>query len=183
MTSFSWFSGKSAPSRKFMTCPLVRLGFSGGGKLPASAGPWASEGRVAGNAGALHLAVTVRVIHDRVVLRATIVPKRHTVGPPAEAHLVFGDLRLGDQVLQQLRGTGRKVLSVAHIRGGVEIGEVGREPVDEEDFLPGLGMGAHDRMLGVGKLSLEREPLLDRHRPPRTSPRCCGGRAGRRSGA
>src|SRR6516162_11271348 len=152
MTSFSWFSGKSAPSRKFMTGPFVRLGFSGGGKLPACAGPWASEGCVAGDAGALHLAVAGRVIHDRVVLRGTIVPECDTVGPPAEAHLVFGDLHLGDQVLQQLRGTGRKILSVAHIRGDVEIGEVGRKPVDEENFLAGLGMGAHDRMLGVGKL-------------------------------
>src|SRR6516165_6001325 len=164
MTSFSWFSGKSAPSRKFMTGPFVRLGFSGGGKLPASAGPWASEGRVAGDAGALHLAVAGRVVHDRVVLSAPIVPEGDAVGLPAEAHLVFWDLRLADQILQQLCSARCEVLPVAHIVGLVEVGEMGGEPVDKENFLAGLGMGAHDRMLGVGILRLQSEALVDRHR-------------------
>src|SRR6516162_10927284 len=122
MTSFSWFSGKSAPSRKFMTCPFVRLGFSGGGKLPASAGPWASEGRVADDAGALHLAVAGRVIHDRIVLCGAVVPEGDAVRLPPPAHLVFGDLRLADQVLQQLRSPRCKVLPIADIGRGVKVG-------------------------------------------------------------
>jgi hypothetical protein len=79
----------------------------------------ASERRVADDAGALHLAVARRVIHDRIVLRAEIVPERYTVRPPAKA--VFRNLRLGDQVLQQLRRPGGKVLSVADIARRVEL--------------------------------------------------------------
>jgi hypothetical protein len=73
-------------------------------------------------------------------------------------------LRLADQVLQEPCRPRREVLPVADIGGGVEIGEMGGEPIDEENLLSGLGMGAHNRMLGVGILRLEREAFLDRHR-------------------
>jgi hypothetical protein len=46
----------------------------------------------------------------------------------------------------------------------VEVGEVGRKGVDEEDLLARLGMRAHHRVLGVRELRVQREALFDRHR-------------------
>src|SRR5437588_6222650 len=103
MTSLSWFSGKSEPSRKFMVCPCGGFGYGGGRR--------GSKRQVTDDAGALHLSVARRVVHDRVVLGRTVVPHRHAVRLPAEAHLVFRDVRLGDQVLQQLRTALRVVLA------------------------------------------------------------------------
>src|SRR5678815_1091580 len=113
MTSLSWFSGKSEPSRKFMSMSLVRFGLDGG----------ASERQVADDAGAFHLAMAGRVVHHRVVLGRAVVPHGHAVRLPAEANLVLGDERLADQVLQQLRRAGRVVLPDAHVLGRVEVGE------------------------------------------------------------
>src|SRR4051812_22310878 len=106
MTSFSWFSGKSEPSRKFMwmSFELANL--------------------VALDPGAFHLSIARRVIHDGVVLGRTVVPERDAVLLPAEAHLVFRDEGLAHEVLQQLARTGDGVLAVAHVARGVEVGEV-----------------------------------------------------------
>jgi hypothetical protein len=38
----------------------------------------------------------------------------------------------------------------------VEVGEVGGERVDEQHLFAGFGVRAHDRMLGVGELRLQR---------------------------
>src|SRR6516162_7614138 len=76
ITSFSWFSGKSAPSRKFMIVPFVGYGCKRGVAvrpvIPAS------EGRGADDAGALHLAMAGGVIHDRIVLGGAVVPEGDT---------------------------------------------------------------------------------------------------------
>src|SRR5690348_1879690 len=88
MTSLSWFSGKSDPSRKFMAVLDEDVGAAA-----------ESEGRVADDAGALHLSVARRVVHHRVVLRRTVVPHRDVVRLPAPAHLVLGDERLADEVV------------------------------------------------------------------------------------
>ena len=53
------------------------------------------NGHVADDAGAFHLAMAGRVVHDRVVLGAAVVPDRDAVGLPAPAHLVFGDAAPG----------------------------------------------------------------------------------------
>src|SRR5574337_2054330 len=129
MTSFSWFSGKRWPSRKFMM-GLWEV-------VESNARASGSERGVADDPGALHLAVARRVVDDRIVLGAAVVPHRHRVRLPAEAHLVLGDEGLGDQVLKQLRGAGCVVLADAHVGGGVEVGEVRREGVDVQDLLAG----------------------------------------------
>src|SRR6186713_2972065 len=121
MTSFSWFSGKSEPSRKFMAVLCVGIGAGGAG----------SEGGVANDAGALHLAVARRVVHHRVVLGRAVVPEGEGVLRPAEAHLVLGNGCLADEVLQQLGRAGGVVLAVAHVPRRMEVGEMGREGVHE----------------------------------------------------
>src|SRR5262245_31690825 len=97
ITSFCWFSGNSAPSRKFivLSCRLMRLiQFE---RVVADAGRRDGlERRVPLDAGALHLSMARRIVHDRVVLGGTVVPERDAVRCPAPAHLIFGDLRLGD---------------------------------------------------------------------------------------
>ena len=105
---------------------------------------------------------------DRIVLRATVVPDGDAVGPPAESHLVLGDARLAEQVLQQVGGARRVVLADAHVRGRVEVAEVRGEAPSEQDLLAGLGMRAHHRMLGVGELGVQRQALLSRHRRAET---------------
>ena len=62
---------------------------------------------LADDSGAFHLAMAGRVVHHRVVLGRSVVPHRHAVRLPAETHLVLGDERLADQVLEQLRRAGR----------------------------------------------------------------------------
>src|SRR4029453_11496710 len=122
MTTFSWFSGNSDPSRKFMVWSLLR---SGGGSIR----------EVADDPGAFHLAVAGRVVHHRVVLGGPVVPHRHRVLLPAPAHLVLGDEGLADEVAQQLPGAGVVVLPEAHVLGRVVVAEVRREGIDEEDLL------------------------------------------------
>src|SRR5215213_5843859 len=117
MTSLSWFSTKRDPSRKFMSLSVCRWGRC-------------SERRVADDAGAFHLPVARRVVHHRVMLGAAVVPHGHRVRLPAPAHLVFGDLRLAEQVLQELARAGGVVLADAHALGRVEVREVGGEGVD-----------------------------------------------------
>src|SRR6476661_1034786 len=118
---------------------------------------------VADDARALHFPDGGPVIHDRVMLGAAVIPDRDAVWPPAPAHLVFGDGGAGDQVVEQLRGARRIVLAVADVLRGVEIGEVCREAVDEQDAFAGLRVPANDRVLGVRELILQAVALLDRH--------------------
>ena len=70
-----------------------------------------SEVGFADDSGTFHLSVAGRVVHHRVMLGAAVVPERHAVGLPAEAHLAFGHRGLADQVVQQLASTGREVLT------------------------------------------------------------------------
>src|SRR5215831_6258960 len=123
-----------------------------------------SERPVAYDSRALHLAMGRWVVHHRVVLGAAVVPKGDAVRPPAKADLKFGDVGLADEVAQQQAGAGIRVLSIADVRRRVIVREVGRESVDEQNLLAGLGVRAHHGMLGVGELGLQREALLDRHR-------------------
>src|SRR4030095_15706558 len=123
MTSFCWFSGNSAPSRKCMVVSFRWMNC----EMPCSVR------QVALDAGTLHLPVARRVVHDRVMLRRAIVPKRDAVRPPAPAHPIFRYLRLADQVLQQLRRTRRIVLPAPHSCRRMKIGEVRREAIHEED--------------------------------------------------
>src|SRR6478735_8938806 len=155
MTRGSWSSGNSASSWKCMVC-LLRVVVRGGG--------WWSEGLVADDPGALHLANVRPVVLDGVVLGAAVVPDREAVVRPAPADLVLGHGRLTDQVVEQLAAAGAVVEAVADVLGVVEVGEVGRERVDEQDLLAGLGVRAHDRVLGVREPLPEREALLERHR-------------------
>ncbi|KOT19302.1 hypothetical protein DM47_2546 [Burkholderia mallei] len=114
--------------------------------------------------GALHPAIARQVVHHRVVLRAAVVPDRDAVLPPAPAHLVLGDVRLAQQIAEQQRGAGIRVLPDAHARGRVVVREVRRERVDEQHLLACLRMRAHDRVLGVRELRLQCETPVDRHR-------------------
>src|SRR5215471_167119 len=105
-----------------------------------------SERTVADDPGAFHLAHRRPVVLHGVVLRAAVVPDGDGILRPAPAHLVFGNGRLRDQVVQQVGRTRRVVLAIAHVGRRMEIGEVGREGVDEEDLLARLRMRAHDRV-------------------------------------
>src|SRR4051812_17049134 len=107
MTSGCWFSGKRWPSRKFMACPCGERG---------------SEGRVALDAGAFHLSMAGRVIHDGVVLRRAVVPEGDRVRLPADAHLVLGKESLRHEVTQQVARAVRVVLAVAHVGRRMEVG-------------------------------------------------------------
>src|SRR6478735_3856068 len=127
MTSLSWFSGNSDPSRKFMAGSLK-------GWSRKSSGRRRSERDVADDARALHLAMAGRVVHDGVVLGRAVVPHRHAVRLPAEAHLELGDVGLADEVVQELARAGVGVLAEADVFRRVEVGEVRRERVDEEDL-------------------------------------------------
>src|SRR5215212_3241138 len=121
MTSFSWFSGKSESSRKYMA---VLRSKGGGG----------SGGGGADDPGAFHPADGGPVVLDGVVLGVAVVPDREAVVRPAPAHLVLGDGRLPDQVVEQLAGTRRVVVPEAHVLRGVEVREVRGERVDEHEL-------------------------------------------------
>src|SRR4029453_5596886 len=116
MATFSWFSGNSDPSRKFMVSSLLR---SGGGSIR----------EVADDPGTFHLSVAGRVVHHRVVLGGAVVPEGHAVLLPAEAHLVFGHRRLFDQVAQQVAAGRGVVLPEAHMLRRMEVGEVRGEGI------------------------------------------------------
>src|ERR1043165_9647729 len=111
MKSFSWFSGKSESSRKY-------TGISSVDGL---------EGFFADDPCALHLAHRGPVVLHGVVLGVAVVPDGEAVLRPAPAHLVLRHGRLADQVVEQLAVAGRVVEAEAHIRRGVEVGEVRRE--------------------------------------------------------
>src|SRR4029078_2758317 len=113
MTSFSWFSGKREPSRKFIARPLSVSGF-------------ADDSR------ALHLAMARGIVHDGVMLRGAVVPEGEGVALPAEPNLVLGDVGLRDEVREELRRAGGVVLPVAHVARRVEVGEMRCEGVHEE---------------------------------------------------
>src|SRR3954463_66941 len=122
MTSFSWFSGKRESSRKYM------------GSSPFERGD-GSESGGADDSRALHLADGGPVVLDGVVLGVAVVPDGEAVVRPAPAHLVLGDGRLPDQVVEQLAGTRGVVVPESHVRRRVEVREVRGERVDEQDLL------------------------------------------------
>src|SRR5206468_5996899 len=74
-----------------------------------------------------------------------------------------------DEVVQQLRGARRIVLTVADVRCVVEVCEVRREAIDEEYLLARFRVRADHGVLGVRKPRLQRVALLDGH--PRTEAR------------
>ncbi|MNM87701.1 hypothetical protein D3C81_998900 [compost metagenome] len=97
------------------------------------------------------------------MLGAAVVPDGDAVGCPAPAHLVLGDVHLAHQVAQQVGGAGVGVLAETHALGGVVVGEVGGEGIDEQHLLAGFRVGAHYRVLGIGVAGLERQALVGRH--------------------
>src|SRR5436190_8465260 len=118
MTSLSCVSGRRESSRNCIECSplwLVR--------------PIADDARP------FHFADRRPVIHDRVMLRAAVVPDRYAVWLPAPAHLIFGDRSAPDQILQQVGPARRIVLAEADVRGRVEVREMGGEAVDEQHLL------------------------------------------------
>src|SRR4051812_8931728 len=150
MTSFSWFSGNRESSRKYMRIsPIDSRGSESGG---------ADDSR------ALHLADGGPVVLDGVVLGVAVVPDREAVVRPAPADLVLGNGGLPDQVVEQLARARRVVVPEAHVLGGVVVREVRRVRVDEQDLLARLGVGADDRVLGVGEPLVQGVPLLLGHR-------------------
>src|SRR3954464_3701743 len=132
MTSFSWFSGKRESSRKYMA--VLRSGRGWGG----------SGGGGADDPGAFHPADGGPVVLHGVVLGVAVVPDGEAVVRPAPAHLVLGDGRLPDQVVEQLARTRGVVVPEAHVLRRVEVREVRGERVDEQDVLAGLRVGADD---------------------------------------
>src|SRR4051812_11048031 len=155
MTSFSWFSGNRESSRKCMG--------NGSFRVRESAGRGSESGE-AGDSGALHLADGGPVVLDGVVLGAAVVPDGEAVLRPAPADLVLGNGRLTDEVVQQLARAWRVVESEADVLRRVEIGEVRRERIDEEDVLTRLRVRLHDGVLGVGEALVQGQPLLGGHR-------------------
>src|SRR5262245_56615146 len=149
MTTGSWTSGKSASSWKCMG--VLRFGWL------------LSEGLVADDPGALHLANVGEVVLDGVVLRAAVVPDGEAVGRPAPADLVLRHRRLADQVVEQLAAARAVVEPEADVPGVVVVREVGRERVDEQHLLAGLRVRAHHRVLGVREALVQGQPLLDGH--------------------
>src|ERR1700757_2082284 len=133
MTSFSWFSGKRESSRKCITG--LRSGGEGRG------GREGSEGLVADDPGALHLASGWVVVLDGVVLGAAVVPDGEAVLRPPPAHLVVRDRCLRDEVVEQVARARGEVDAVPHVGGRVEVDEMGGEPVDEQDLLARLRVG------------------------------------------
>src|SRR5262245_40380210 len=94
------------------------------------------------------------------MLCAAVIPERDAVAPPAEAHLIFGNLCLADEVVHQIIGLYREVLAVTHVLWGVVIDEVAGETADEEDLLARLRMRTDYRMLSTRRLGGELCPLL-----------------------
>src|SRR5574340_494635 len=102
MTSLSWFSGNSASSWKYM---VMLRSVSSGKCCGREVSEW-SEGLVAQDSGAFHLADCGPVVLHRVVLGGSVVPDRDAVLGPAPAHLVLRDRGLARQVPQQVAGSG-----------------------------------------------------------------------------
>src|SRR5438128_766140 len=121
MTSFSWFSGNRESSRKYMVFLRSVEGFRNG-----------SEGGGADDSRALHPADGGPVVLDGVVLGAAVVPDGEAVLRPPPAHLVLGDERLPDQVVQQLAAAGGVVETETHVLRGVPVREVRRERIHEQ---------------------------------------------------
>src|SRR6478672_5410645 len=151
MTSFSWFSGKRESSRKYMGNAPFNLF----GKVEEK-----SEGGGADDSRALHLADGGPVVLHGVVLRRAVVPDGEAVRRPAPAHLVLGDERLPNQVVEQLARARRVVEPEPHVLRRVPVDEMGGERVDEKDLLVRFGVGPHDRVLGVGEPDVQATPLL-----------------------
>ena len=77
--------------------------------------------------------------------------------------MILGDHGLADQILQQAAAALGEILAHAHIRGSVEVGEMGGETADVEHFLTGFGVGADHRVFGIGELGFQREALFVGH--------------------
>src|SRR5438445_13067375 len=128
-------------------------------------GGWpASERLVADDGCALHLARGRPVVLYRVVLGAAVVPNGHAVRPPAEPHLVFGNRRLADQVVQQMARARGLVLPVAHVLWRMEVREMRGEAADVEHLLASLRMRAHHGVFDHGVLRGKLGPILRAHR-------------------
>src|SRR3712207_9588148 len=73
------------------------------------------------------------VVLDGVVLGAAVVPDGEAVLRPPPADLVLRDGGLADQVVEQLARARRVVEPEPHVLRGVEVDEVRRERVHEQD--------------------------------------------------
>ncbi|MNO75654.1 hypothetical protein D3C76_667090 [compost metagenome] len=102
------------------------------------------------------------------MLGAAVVPDGHAVFLPAPAHLILRDVRLADQVLQQVTTRLVAVLSVTHTFLGVVIHEVRRKGIDEQHLFAGFRVNAHDWMLCIRKLGLQLMAFFTRHRRAET---------------
>src|SRR3954465_8086365 len=105
MTSFSWFSGKRESLGENMGISPFRMG--------------GSESGGADDSRALHPADGGPVVLDGVVLGVAVVPDREAVPGPAPAHLVLGNGRLPDQVIEQFARARRVVVPESHVLRGV----------------------------------------------------------------
>src|SRR3954449_741335 len=110
MTSFSWFSGNRESSRKYMF--ILRSKRDGSGRGGAD------------DSRALHPADGGPVVLDGVVLGVAVVPDREAVPGPAPAHLVLGNGRLPDQVIEQFARARRVVVPESHVLRGVVVREM-----------------------------------------------------------
>src|SRR2546426_6863024 len=78
---------------------------------------------VADDAGALHLAMARRIVHDRIVLGSPVIPDRHAVFLPAPPDLILWNVSLADQVIQQQSSARIGILTKSDVFLCVEIGE------------------------------------------------------------
>ena len=101
---------------------------------------------------------------DGVMLRRTVIPNRDRVRLPSQAHLILGNLRLPDEVVQKIVGFNREVLPVSNIFRVVEVDEVRREAlIDEQNFFIRLRMGSYNRMLDYRISRAQRRAILRFH--------------------
>src|SRR5580765_2138389 len=109
-----------------------------GAEPPPPGGGSDTAGAIAGERDPVHQPAAARVVVDRVVLGAAIVPEGDRARAPAEAARELGADLVTVEVAQD-----RQALLARHP------GEaLGVSHVDVERFLAGLRVDAHDRMLG-----------------------------------
>jgi hypothetical protein len=97
-----------------------------------------THGSLAGKGDAVHQATLAVVVVDRLVVGGAVVPDSDVAALPIPTNRVLG---YRDSVLQQFEhDAGLVVLQAEEVRD---------ESPDEEHLFIGLGVDAHDRMLGA----------------------------------
>src|SRR5688572_4357340 len=93
-----------------------------------------------------------------VMLCRAVIPDSDSVRLPAQTHLIFGDLSLTNEVVQQVVRFDGEVLSVSNIFVVVKVHEVRREAlIDEQSFFASIRVRADDwmfdRRIGLAQFS------------------------------